>query len=123
MKRLLIILIVVIFSSCDKNENLTPGLIGKWKWTYWCVSGFAGVMCDYADENTTRNIQITKDKMIETFDTNNVTTRFYSVTSKTNLDDYTEYQIRFDDETTCLIKVTKNTLEIGSGTTWSGYEK
>ena len=80
-------------------------------------------MCENADETSTRKLQITKDEMIETFNDNNVTTKSYSVTSRTNLDDYTEYQIKFDDETTCYIKTTKNTLEIGQGTTWSGYKK
>lgn len=80
-------------------------------------------MCDYADEGSTRSIQITKDKIIETFDYTYITTKSYSVTSKTNFEDYTEYQIKFDDETGCLIKATKNTLEIGYGTAWDGYEK
>ena len=87
MKRLLTILTIVILSSCDENESLTSGLTGKWKWTYSCISGVASVMCDNADEASTRKLQITKDKMIETFNDNSVTTKSYSVTSKTNLDD------------------------------------
>jgi len=123
MKRLLMLLITVLFGSCNENENLTTRLIGNWKWTSTCVGGVAGTSCSYADETTTRRLKFTNNRMIEIFDDTGITTKSYFVTTKTNFDDYTEYQIRFNDETTCVIRATKNTLEIGYITSWNSYRK
>jgi len=121
MKGLLILLTILLFSSCEGNEEFAFRLVGKWKWTYMC-GGITGA-CGYADENTTRNLEITKDRMIETFDSNYITTKSYSVASITNFKDYTEYEIKFDDITGCRIRATRNTLDIEGGDTWNGYEK
>ncbi len=121
MKKLFIVLTILIFASCNENENPTYKLTGRWKWAYIC-GGFTGA-CGYADENTTRILEITKNKMTETFNDQSVTITAYSVLSKTNYKGYTEYQIQFDNESVCRIKTTKKTLEIEEGDIWIGYKK
>lgn len=79
--------------------------------------------CGYADENSTRTLEITKDKMIETWNDGFTTTNTYSISSKTNFEDYTEYVVQFDNEGTQRIKATKNTLDINDGDVWIGYKK
>ena len=118
---LLTAIVSLIEFSCSDNAKLTHGLIGKWKWTYEC-GGITGV-CGYADENDTRTLEITKDKMIETSNDAFVTTTVYSISSETNNEDHTEYMVQFQNGISSRIKVTKNALDIESGDTWIGYKK
>ncbi len=122
MKKLLVTLTTLILGACDSNETFTFRLIGKWKWTYTC-GGITGA-CGYSDKNSTRTLEITKDKMIETWNDGSITTTTYSISSKTNFEDYSEYIVKFDNEgTQRIIKATKNTLDINDGGVWTGYKK
>jgi hypothetical protein len=121
VKYFLIGIISFIEFNCGSNENLTHGLIGKWKWTYLC-GGITGA-CGYADENDTRTLEFTKDKMIETSHDGLVVAIAYSISSQTNHEDYTEYVVQFENGSNSRIKATKNTLEIENGDTWTGYKK
>jgi hypothetical protein len=79
--------------------------------------------CGYADEKSTKTLEVSKDKMIETWNDGFVTSNNYSILSKTNFEDYTEYVVQFDNGGTQRIKATKNTLDINGGDVWIGYKK
>ena len=120
MKYLLITLFTLALASCDSGE-MTFRLMGKWKWAYIC-GGITGA-CSYVDEDTTRELEITRDKMIERWDDNTVTSTAYSISSTTNYEGYTEYKIQFDDGGSQRIKVTRNTAEIEAGEILIGYKR
>lgn len=122
MKKTLVILAILILGSCDSKETVTFGLMGEWKWSYVC-GGITGE-CGYADVNNTRTLQVTKDKMIETWNDGSVTTKTYSISSSAEFEDYTEYRVQFNNAPpTEIIKATKNTLEVNGGDVWNGYKK
>jgi hypothetical protein len=120
IKYFLIAIILLAGLSCADNESITYGITGTWKWTYTC-GGITGV-CGYADESNTRTLEITQDKMIETWDDNSVSTTIYSSSSKTNYEGYTEYIVQFENGSTSRIKASKNALDIENGDTWTGYK-
>lgn len=125
MKKLYIVVIIVLLSACDDdgNSNLHYGLIGKWKWTRTCISGVIGVDCGYANQNTAKSLEITYANMTGAVNHNLFAKESYSVTGKRNVEDYIEYQIRFNNETTCVARLKNNTLEITQGGVWSVYER
>lgn len=122
MKKTLVVLALLILGSCNSNETMTFGLMGEWKWSYVC-GGITGE-CGYADVNSTRALEVTEDGMIETWNDGSVTTKTYSISSRTKFEDYTEDTVQFDNgSTTEKIKATRNTLEINGGEVWIGYKR
>lgn len=122
MKKTLVVLATLILGSCNSNGTVTFGLMGVWKWSYVC-GGITGE-CGYADASSTRTLEVTEDKMIETWNDGSVTTKMYSVSSRTKFEDYTEYIVQFDNgSTTERIKAMKSTLEIYGGDVWVGYKR
>jgi len=125
---LTIVLVGLIFSSCDKNEAELKirELRGDWTWTASC-GGFSGA-CSYPDNENYKSIQITNDKFTER--ANGIVTIdiSYEITntriSETNYPYEVDYELTLEDGSIIEMTLFKklNKLAIGNNMFIDYYE-
>ncbi len=93
---LIIILIGITITSCDKNEEIQiKDLSGNWIWTSSC-GGFSG-LCHYPNKENFKSFEITNEKIIEKINGVIMLDEFYEITntSDTNNPYEKNYELTF----------------------------
>ena len=100
---LLLTLIGIAITSCDKNEDIQiKELTGKWIWTSSC-GGFNG-LCEYPNKENSKSIEITNEKIIEKINGVITIDALYEITntsiSDTNYPYEKNYELTFEEDRT-----------------------
>jgi hypothetical protein len=119
---LVIILVVCLLMSCDKNEiKISDSLKGQWKWKSSC-GGIVG--CTYASKTEERTL-IIDDSDFEIVHNGIVEFKgTYEIKSTSIQDNGKVYEIEFTDGTRWTASISKNNLSTGYSTfMYSNYER
>jgi hypothetical protein len=118
----IILLLQLTISSCDKEDNFSLELIGKWNWKSTC-GGITG-QCGYSSVDNIKTVEITKSRLIEKVNGLTTLDTGYKIKSKSKDSSSTSYEIELNNGQIWRLALrTIETLDIEKGDFWDNYER
>ena len=115
-------LIQLTISSCEKEDNTSLGIDGKWNWKSTC-GGFTGE-CGYSNVDNIKTVEITKSRLIEKVNGLTTLDTGYIIKNKSMDGTLTSYEIELNNGLIWSITLrTTKQLDIVKGDFWDDYER